>query len=75
MSEHDPQPDASLVVPEGVNSGSALAERDRRPDGVIAATGEPKLPPPASAAPSTELAGTPGQDTIIPGQQTEVGEG
>ena len=63
-----------LVEPEGVNAGGALAERDRRPDGQVPATGGERLPPPPADG-NDELAGAPGQDEHTPGQQLEAGEG
>lgn len=59
-----------LVEQQGVNAGSALGERDRRPSTdppVKPAAGEPAAPEPAE-----RLAGAPGDG---PAQQLEVGEG
>ncbi len=63
-----------LVEPEGVNAGSSLGERDRRPDGGVHATDEAVLPPPPSAG-DGQLAGAPGEADDTPGQQLEAGEG
>ncbi len=70
-------PDEShdLVEPEGVNAGSTLAERDRRPDGSVSAGDTGRLPPEPTPAESGEMAGAPGEDGRTPGQQTEAGEG
>jgi hypothetical protein len=59
-----------LVEQQGVNAGSPLGERDRRPSTdppVEPAAGEPSGPEPAE-----RLVGAPGDE---PGQQLEVGEG
>jgi hypothetical protein len=63
-----------LVEPEGVNAGSAAAERDRRPDGQVGATADAVRPsaPPARDDP---MVGAPGQRDDSPGQQMEEGEG
>jgi hypothetical protein len=59
-----------LTEQQGVNAGSSLGERDRRPSGdppVHTAEGRPAKPEPAE-----RLVGAPGDD---PAQQLEVGEG
>ena len=63
-----------LVEPEGVNAGATLGERDRRPDGTVAATDGAQLPPDPTEG-ADEIVGAPGQDPHGPGQQLEVGEG
>jgi hypothetical protein len=59
-----------LVEQQGVNAGSALGERDRRP------SGDPPVEPasgrPAGAEPAERLVGAPGDE---PGQHLEAGEG
>lgn len=63
-----------LVEPEGVNAGSALGERDRRPDGEAAASSAAATVP-APQPRADELVGLPGQAPNEPGQQLEAGEG
>jgi hypothetical protein len=64
-----------LVEPEGVNAGSAAAERDRQPDGDVPASAEPVDVPDPPAAAGDELVGGGGQRPDRPGQQLEAGEG
>ena len=70
QSDQPARPD--LVEPEGVNAGSAPAERDRHSDGTVAADGGVRHPPDLGPDAGDELAGAPGQ---TPGQQLEEGEG
>jgi hypothetical protein len=70
MSTEREQERDDLVEQQGVNAGSSLGERDRRP------SGDPPVRPaeggPAKPEPAERLAGAPGDE---PGQQLEVGEG
>jgi hypothetical protein len=62
-----------LVEAEGVNAGSAAAERDRQPseDPPV----RPKVGAPLSQAPPAErLTGPPEQDARTPGQELAAGE-
>jgi len=66
--EGQPAVDPDLVEPEGVNAGSARAERDRRPSGD--ATPTPRRGDPQTTAPPIEEGvGLPGQRADVPGQQ------
>ena len=66
-------PESPLVEPEGVNAGSAAAERDRRPSGDVEVAPADPIPP--SHGTDGEMIGAPGQRDGVPGQQYEVGEG
>jgi|GEM_PF-4719916 len=71
---NDERPRTDLVEPEGVNAGSAAAERDRRPDGDVVAGREvagPELRP----EPPEELVGVDDQRPGTPGQELAAGEG
>jgi hypothetical protein len=64
-----------LVEPEGVNAGSAPAERDRRGDGEVAADDVPRRPPEQGPDAGDELVGPSAQRPGEPGQQLAEGEG
>ncbi len=70
------EPTNDLVMPEGVNSGSAASERDRDRSGSDpTASGTELGGPVRDAPPPDRLVGPPTQDGDEPGQELAAGEG